>query len=149
MAEFMAVTACNHPRLKDHVAVEHIISRYLFDPDLSIGISFDHDTGEPYLFLYGYVWPEAWKMPEGASAETFDPYTDELYENGAPDFVQLLEDIAQHLVDPLTVQAVGSTKCRFPLSACEWHIQAGGTQVQFTEFRHSDQTGAQPTANAA
>jgi hypothetical protein len=137
MADFMAVTASNHPRLKDHAAVEQIVDRYFFDPDLSVGVSFDHDTGEPYLFLYGYVWAEAWKLPEGVGAETFDPYTDDLYENGAPDFIQLLQEIAQHLAEPLTVQAVGSTKCRFPLSACEWHIEPGGAQVEFTEFRHS------------
>lgn len=148
MAEFMAVTASNHPRLTDHLAVEQIVDRYFVDPDLSIGVGFDHDNGAPYLFLYGYVWPEAWKMPDGVSAETFDPYTDDLYENGAPDFVQLLQEIAQHLHEPLTVQAVGSTKCRFPLSACEWHIEAGGTEVEFSEFRHSDRELMASTAEA-
>jgi hypothetical protein len=138
MADFMAVTTCSHPRLKDHAEVEQILDRYFFDPDLSVGVSFDHDTGEPYLFLYGYAWPEAWRMPEGVTAETFDPYTDELYENGAPDFIQLLQEIAQHLAEPLTVQAVGSTKCRFPLSACEWHIEPGSSKVELNEFCHSD-----------
>jgi hypothetical protein len=70
-------------------------------------------------------------------AKDFDPYTDENYPDGADGFVELLKEIAPHLEGSLTVQAVGNTKCFFPLSACEWHIEPGGREVQITEFRHS------------
>jgi len=137
MADFMPITACNGPRLKDHEKVEEIIRTYYLDPELSVGVSFDHDTGEPSLFLYGFTWPEAWKVPEGTKHEDFDPYTEEQYEDGADGFIGLLKEIAPYLKEPLTVHAVGSTKCFFPLSACEWHIKPQGKKVQITEFRHS------------
>jgi hypothetical protein len=37
MANFTAVTASNDPKVKDQDAVEQIIARYYFDPDLNIG----------------------------------------------------------------------------------------------------------------
>jgi hypothetical protein len=43
------------------------------------------------------------------------------------------------LLEPLTVQAVGSTKCRFPLSACEWHIEPNA-EIHFTEFQNCRST---------
>jgi hypothetical protein len=135
MADFMAVTASNSARIKDHAAVEKIISRYYVDPDLNLGVGFDHETGEPYLFIYGYQWPEAWKLAEGMTHENFDPYTEENYEIGADGFIELLKELAPHLIEPLIVQAVGSTRCFFPLSACEWHIKPGGKRVRLTEFR--------------
>lgn len=136
MAEFIATTACNHPRLKEHDAVEKILAGYFVDPDLFLGVGFDNESGEPYLFMYGYAWPEAWKYPSDAKREDFYPYVEDIYEQGAEGFVQLLKDIAPHLVEPLTVHAVGATKCRFPLSATEWHVVPGRKKIEVTEFRH-------------
>jgi hypothetical protein len=137
MSDFMAVTACYDPKIKDHQALEQIISRYFLDPDFNLGVGFSEESGEPYLFIYGYCWPEAWKMPAGIAPEDFDPYTSDLYEEGADGFVELLKDLAPYLIETLTVQAIGST-CFFPLSACEWHIQPNGKEVQIHEFRNSN-----------
>lgn len=136
MSEFLSTTACNHPRLKDHDVVNKILDSYFFDPDFNVGVGFDHDTGMPFLFCYGYVWPEAWKRAGGVKPEDFDPYVEEIYEQGADGFVQLLKEIAPYLSEPLTVHAIGAVKCRFPLSATEWHIMPGRKKVEVTEFRH-------------
>jgi hypothetical protein len=143
MANFTAVTASNGPRLKHFEAVERTIGSYYVDSDFNVGVAFDATTGEPHLFVYGYVWPEAWKLPEGVQAEDFDPYVPEVYEEGAEGFEQLLIEIAPHLAEPLTVQAVGNTKCRFPLSACEWTIEPGATSVTIHQFTNGQ---TEPTA---
>ena len=148
MADFMAVTACSHPKLKAHKRIETILDRFYVDPDLSIGVGFDEVTGAPQLFLYGYCWPKAWRIPRGVARADFDPYDSDEYGEGADGFVQLLKEIAPCLEEPLTVQAVGSTKCWFPLSACEWHITPGSTQVEMNEFRHSFREPAAAPASA-
>jgi len=114
MSNFMAVMACNGPRLKDHKAVAQIISRYFLSSDFCLGVDFEHHSGASYLNIYGDMWPEAWKMPLGVVPEDFDPYTDERYPEGADGFIELLKELAPHLAEPLIVQAIGSTKCRFP-----------------------------------
>jgi len=136
MADFMAVTACNGPKIKDlcNEAVEETIARFFFDPELKIGTAFDPDTGAPFLFLYGQVWPEAWEVPIGIPREEFDPYTTEDYEDGADGFIELLRQIALFLEEPLTVQAIGNTRCHYPLSACEWQIEPAGTEVAVSQF---------------
>lgn len=140
MADFIAVTACNDPKIKDHEAVEKIIARYYVEPDLNVGVGFDEKDGSAFVFVYGYVWPDAWPIPDGIKPEEFDPYVDDdTYEGGADGFRQLLKDLAPYLIDPMTVQAVGSIKFRFPLSACEWHIPPRGKKVQLNEFSHSSQ----------
>lgn len=148
MSDFMPVTASNHPVLKDHEAVEAIIARYWLDQEFSVGVGFDRQTGQPYLFCFGYVWPEAWKVPDGVSPADFYPFEDEVYEDGADGFNQLLQELAPYLVEPLTVQAVGSIKCQFPLSATEWDIEPNGTDVKINEFRHSDTEPADATEAA-
>jgi hypothetical protein len=142
MPDFVAVTACNQPKLKDHLAVERVLASYYLDPDMNVGMGFDQETGVPYLFLYGYTWPEAWKLPPGVKPEEFCPYEAELYEDGADGFVELLKELATFLAEPLTVQGVGFTKCCFPLSACEWHVEPNGTEVQLSEFGHCQPTAA-------
>lgn len=135
MADFSPVTASNGPALKNVPAVEAILARYYLDPEFHIGVAYDHADGAPYLFVYGHVWPETWKLPEGVECDDFDPYTSDLYEEGADGFVQLLKEIAPFLKEPLVVQAIGSIKCRFPLSASEWRIRPGAVQVEVNEFR--------------
>lgn len=134
MSDFLAVTTCNHPTVKDPEAVDRIIKSYFFDPELRIGTAFDEENGRPYLFLYGYVWPETWKMPEGQANDDFDPYSSDEYEEGADGFESLLQELAAHLEEHLTVQAIGSEKCRYPLSASEWRIEPQSTEVIVSEF---------------
>lgn len=137
MADFMAVTTCSHPRVKKPKAVERLIAKFYFDPDLNIGTAFDEEDGKPYLFIYGYLWPEAWKLPAGVSRDDFDPYSSDDYEEGGDGFLALLQELAPHLEEPLTIHAVGFTKCRYPLSACEWRIEPGATKVVVSEFGHA------------
>ena len=68
------------------------------------------------------------------SRENYAPDYDEDPDDG---FVQFLLDIAPCLAEPLTVQAVGAEKCRFPLSACEWHVRPDSTEVEVQGFHHS------------
>lgn len=137
MADFLATTACNNPKVRSAEAVEAVLACYLVNPDLSVGVNYDHDTGEPYLFLYGHGWPEAWQLPEGVLPLNFDPYGEGVFEQGAEGFTALLKDIAPHLKGTLVVHAVGGNRCFFPLSACEWEIAAGGKKVKVTELRHT------------
>jgi hypothetical protein len=130
MADFLAVTASNGPALKDTRAVEAILSRFVWDDDLNIELQIDPDTGAPCLCVYGYSWPEAWPLPDGVPAEDFDRYDDEV-EDGVE---QLLEGVAPHLAGPLCVQAIGWEKCRYPLAACQWCIDPGGTHVTIGGF---------------
>jgi hypothetical protein len=136
MSEFLPITASNDPALNDHDAVEAIIARYWLDQEFNVGVGFDRQTGRPYLYCFGYVWPEAWKVPEGVSPADFCPFEEEVYEEGADGFIQLLRELAPYLAEPLAVHAVGSVKCRFPLSATEWYIEPNGTDVETNEFRH-------------
>lgn len=134
MATFVATTASNGPRLKDPEAARKVLERYCWDGDVQALIETDQSDGQAYLALYGYDWPGAWKLPDGANREDFAPDYDEDPDDG---FTQVLLDIAPCLAEPLTVQAVGAEKCRFPLSACEWHIRPGGTEVEVQGFHHS------------
>ena len=138
MADFFPTTACNDPKINNHEAVEKILASYYTDPDFQVGVGFDEESGEPYLFAYGYVWPEAWKLPDGTKREVFDPCEEDRYEEGDDGFIQLLLEIAPYLAEPLTVQAIGSIKCRFPLAAGEWHLKPGGRKVRTNGFRASD-----------
>jgi hypothetical protein len=135
MADFLATTASNGPRVKNVEAVETILARYWLDPGFNVGVSYDHDTGEAYLFMYGFIWPEAWQLPEGTTAFEFNPFAEDDYPGGADGFIELLQELAPHLQEATTIQAIGATKCSFPLSACEWHLEAGGKTVKLNEFR--------------
>src|SRR6266511_1380039 len=134
MATFLATTASNGPQLKDPEAAQKVVERYWWDGDVRALIETDHSDGQAYLALYGYDWPGAWKVPDGVDREDFASDYDD---DPADGFAQFLLDIAPCLAEPLTVQAVGSEKCRFPLSACEWHIQPGGIEVEVRGFHHS------------
>jgi hypothetical protein len=133
MATFMAVTASNGPRLKDAQAARKIVERYLWDGDVQALIRRDVDDGADHLEVYGYDWPAAWKVPEGADAETFEPDYDA--DTGAV-FEEFLRDIAPFLAEPLTIQATGAEKCRFPIAACEWHVSPGSPEIEISGFKH-------------
>jgi hypothetical protein len=136
MSEFTVVVACNRPRLIDLGAAQRVVSRFSVDRELNFGVRVHRDTGQPYLVLCGYKWPDAWPLPEGTDAAGFDPYQDDtVYAQGAEGFKELLRQLAPFLAEPLTVQAVGNTGALFPLVASEWHIEPGATTVNITEFR--------------
>lgn len=134
MATFLATTASNGPRLRNQEAARQVLERYYWDGDVQALIETDRSDGQAYLALYGYDWPGTWKIPHDVDREAFATDYDDDPDDG---FAQFLLDIAPCLAEPLTVQAVGSEKCRFPLSACEWHIQPDGTEVEVQGFHHS------------
>lgn len=102
MSEFTVVVSSNRPKLKDPEAVQRVISRFLVDRELNFGVRVHRDTGQPYLVLSGYEWPEAWPLPEGIVAADFDPYLDEaVYSQGANGFKDLLRQLAPFSRSPL------------------------------------------------
>jgi hypothetical protein len=134
MATFVATTASNGPRLLDPEAARRVVERYHWDGDVTESIEHHQADAQSYLALYGYDWLGAWKIPDGVTPEEFEPdYDVDPYDG----FEAFLRDIATCLAEPLTVQAVGAEKCRFPLAACEWHIKPGGSEIQLTCFQHS------------
>jgi hypothetical protein len=123
MADFVAVTASNRPRLKDADTARALVNCYHFDNDLEAEIALEARDGQPRLSVAGYGWPGAWRVPDGVDPLDFTPDYDENSGDGFEDF---LHEIAPCLAEPWTVQAVGHTKCRFQLSACAWHVRPGG-----------------------
>jgi hypothetical protein len=135
MATFFATTVSNSPRLKDPVGARQVVARFFFDGALEVVVRDDAEDGETYLDVYGHDWPAAWKMPEGADRDEFDPDYDL---DSGEGFEQFLKEIAPYLAEPLTVQAIGAEKCFFPVSACEWHIRPDSELIETCGFRHSD-----------
>jgi hypothetical protein len=118
MKDFVFITACSQPRLRDPTRALDIIARYWFDWDLAVGIE-SEASGQQRLTIEGEGWPGAWKIPEHIPDE-FEP---DFARDGSLDFETLLEDLAPCLAEPLIVQAIGSRGGRFPLLAAEWRIE--------------------------
>lgn len=93
------------------------------------------------------------KLPEGVSRSDVTQYFDDWEKNGLPEgapesafkssisgmfdvnrFLDFLVALAPYLAEPLLVNAIGHEKCRFPLAACEWRIEPGGSEVHISEL---------------
>jgi len=133
MANFTAVTTSNSPRLSDPLQAKTILDHYYIDGEVEAWISQASPEAPECLVIYGYDWPGAWKIAEGIDPDEFEPDDDEDPTDG---FEQLLREVAPCLEEPLTVQAVGFTDCRFPLAACEWYVTPGAAEVEVNGFRH-------------
>ena len=133
MATFVATTASNGARLKDPEAVAKILDRYFWDGDVTASI--ETRDGQAQLEIYGYDWPGAWRIPDGANRDDFEPDYDIDPGDGLEDF---LKEVAPYLAEPLTIQSVGSERCRFPLAARELHIRPGETTIEVNGFNHSE-----------
>ena len=135
MATFIAATASNSPKLRDAVAAQRVLDRYHFDGDIEASVHADEPSGDRRLFFYGYDWPGAWRIPEGVKRDEFEPD----YDVGSyAGFELFLKEMAPHLAEPFTIQAIGFERCRFPLSACEWHIGPDSTVIEINDFKHGD-----------
>jgi len=134
MATFVAVTASNCPRLKDAVAAQAVLDRFVLDGDVTAVIRTDDDADPPYLAIYGCDWPSARKIPEDVDRERFEP---DYNLDGGEGFEEFLKAIAAHLLEPLNVQACGYENCRFPISVCEWHVRPGANKIEINGFKHS------------
>jgi hypothetical protein len=130
MATFVATTASNGPRVTDPEAVNKVLERYFWDGELTVTCVKEEQTGHSHLEMYGFDWPSAWHIPEGIDPEEFEPD----YADSSDGFDDFLKEIAPLLAEPLTVHAVGSENCRYPLSACEWHVRPGDRTVRVNSF---------------
>ena len=135
MANFIATTASNGAGLKDPDAVTKILERYCFDGDLTVEIETSQSSGQPYLSIYGFEWPEAFKVPDGEIQDEFGP---DFNVDSGEVFEDFLKEVAPFLNEPLTIQAIGAEKCRFPIGACEWHVLPSATEIEVNGFRHSE-----------
>ena len=146
MATFVATTASSGARLSDAQTAQRVLDRFFWDGDVRAVIRQDEQDGLARLYVYGYDWPGVWKLPDGIRWEDFEPDYD-------VDTVDAFEDflfaMAPFLAEPLTVQAVGVENCRFPISACEWHVLPGADSIDVTGFRHShpEESSATPSAS--
>jgi hypothetical protein len=131
MATFMATTASNGPRVKDAAAAQEILDRYVWEGDVIAVIRTDE---QPYLAIYGYDWPGAWRVPDGVRRQDFEP---DYNIDGGEGFEEFLNAVSPFLAEPLTVQCVGTENCRFPISACEWHVKPGASEIETNGFKHS------------
>ena len=102
----------------------------VLDAEIWIHGKAGHDTGQPCLSIYGGDWPGAWKIPDGVDKDNFELDYDADADEG---FDEFLKAIAPCLAESLTIQSVGTENCRFPISACEWHVRPGA----INGFRHS------------
>jgi hypothetical protein len=134
MATFVATTTSNGAALRDVEAARKLLDRYYWYGDVQAEIVGDDAEGQSYLSVYGHDWPGAWWIPDGVDKDAFVP--DEDIDSGTG-FEEFLAAIAPLLAEPLTIQAIGFENCRFPLSACEWHVKPGSTEVEVNGFRHS------------
>jgi hypothetical protein len=133
MPQFLFVTTCNKPRLRDPTKAQDILGRYWFDWDLAVEIE-ENACDQHRLTIQGEGWPAAWPMPDHCDRDHFQPDIDC---DGLSDFERLLEEIAPCLDEPLIVQAIGTVDGRFPLSACEWRVAPGSGTVAKVKFTSS------------
>jgi hypothetical protein len=128
---FEAVT---RPRLREPSAARARLDRYALGEDVRVWIETDEDTRQQYLTICGDGWPRACRIVDGTypAEAAFEDAEDK----GAG-FEQLLKELATHLAEPLTVQAVGHDECFFPFAAREWHIYPGSAEVEINDFQHS------------
>jgi hypothetical protein len=132
MATFVATTASNAPLLKDVEGVTKVMEQYFWDDEVAPVIQ--TDRGQPCLAIHGYGWPASWRIPDGVSKDDFEP---DYAVDSSDGFEQFLKAVALFLTEPLIVQSVGFFNCRFPVSACEWRIVPGGSEIEINGFKHS------------
>jgi hypothetical protein len=130
MDTFWFMTRSNKPRLRDPTRVRQIIGKYWFDFDCAVEVEQGSD-GQHRLSIQGDGWPAAWLLPPDMLAEEFYPDFDT---SGQEEFAAFLADIAPFLMEPLTVQAIGTADGEFPVSACEWRVEPNSASVARFEF---------------
>jgi hypothetical protein len=64
------------------------------------------------------------------------------YEGSGDCMEELMLAVAPYLEGPWVIQCVGAEKCRFPLVACAWRAEPGGTEVQYNGFKRKSPRGA-------
>ena len=139
MTNFVAVTTSNRPRLRDPTAVRAVLDCYALDFDVGAWIETDEGSDREYLIICGEGWPRAPRLSEGV--QSMDVPTSD-WDDDPADFEQLLKELAPHLAEPLTIQAVTHDDCCFPLLAREWHIEPGNADVRVNGFQYGHENGS-------
>src|SRR5258708_37586735 len=105
MSEFWFLTTSNKPRLRDPAKVERIMYKYWFDFDCNVEVERDLH-GKPRLVIDGDGWPCAWLLAPGTLQSDFFP---DYVTSGDDEFKAFLTEIAPFLLEPLIIQAIGTT----------------------------------------
>lgn len=140
MDPFWFRTTCNKPRLRDPTKVLEIIDCYCIDQDMAVTIERAPD-GFRLLNIEGDGWPGASRLTDADSLRDVD-----YGEDGLGDFEPMLLELAPCLAEPLIVQAVGTVKGAYPLSACQWRVEPFATSIDKVEFTSE---GMIPPANSS
>lgn len=126
MADFHGITASSGAKVKKGKVKElrKYLKKYLTlgadccGEEVVAEVTKTNDFGKEgkdhYLNIYGYAWLCVYEDKD---------YQDDITE-------KFLKGLAPFLAEPLIVQSVGNTKCRFPLSAWEVCIKPNG---EYTE----------------
>ena len=131
MSKFWFRTTSTKPRLRDPSRVQTVIDKYCFDFDLVVSVN----HGDCRLIIDGCGWPSAWRLPPNTSAEAYDP---DYGTDGRKEFEAFLAEIAPFLDETLIIQSIGSASGRFSLSACEWRVAPGASNVEKTEISSAE-----------
>jgi hypothetical protein len=120
VANFLGVTASNGAEVKEDKIQE--LKEYLsaFATSGEEGEMVQIEEKPPKIFIYGYGWFSVYKMEED---DVIPNYDEEVTE-------EFLIGLARFLKEPLVIQCIGYTKCRFPLSAWECKIHPDGKLEQ-------------------
>ncbi len=145
----MDFVASNRAEVEDPEAVERLLSSHAvtFDAVLRGG-----DYGA-FLSIRGEGEPAAVNLDKHnlreavrASDAVIDAYLESVGEEG---FVELLRDLAPHLMDPLTVQHFREDDFA-PPETRQWHVRPGATEIEVTTLKQppddDDQAEAKPDA---
>jgi hypothetical protein len=92
-----------------------------------------HPDGTKTLRLRGNAWPRAIRTDRLRTSEEYPAILDEY---GDKDFIEFLQELGRHLVDPFLLQAIERWGLTEPLDAREWYVQPGSTTVEVNGFKH-------------
>lgn len=117
MADFIGTTSSNDAKIKK--GKEKELQAYIDENEYGDATPvIENGT----ISVYGYDWVTPYARGSDGSAED------------AIDEVSFFKGLAPFIAEPLTVQMIGATKCRFPLSAWEIKVWPSG-KVQTNGFK--------------
>jgi hypothetical protein len=136
---FFKVTS-NKPRVESPAALLEILKKYYFCRDVNLIPGSEQGTtildvrsDEPFRGAL-----KAERLPDKEDYEFPDDWLDDVYdlfdESGEHLFVQVLLELAPHLVDPLVVQYSEWDSYDGVRGMKEWHVSRGDKEVRVKEM---------------
>lgn len=134
MAQFLAVTVSNSPKVNKELA-EVVLTKYypyMEDGTISLVRSIsDDDTLSYHLNIYGYdAFLVGLAEPDDMKSPEYQEWL-EWQEDETPPTMSFLSAIQPTLYEDLVIQCIGHEKCRFPLAAWSWFVPAGNGDITF------------------